>query len=621
MSLTQALTSALAGLQVTQSGLSVVAGNVANVQTPDYVRKTLSQIETGTGNAIGVRAAGINRELNQLIQMQLRTEVSGGGYADVVDQIYQQLQSIYGSPGSSLGLDSLLNKFNNALQTLMASPADVSAQNGAVNAARVLAQQLNAMSDSVQMLRSAAEQGIAADVQTANDALQHIADINQRIGPNTTLDATSAALLDQRDGYIDQLSKLMGIKVVQGDNNQVSVYTSNGLQLVGATAVQVSFDSHGSLSPDAVWSQDPTVRGVGTITLTAPGGSSLDLIASGALNSGEIGGYLQMRDQILPQAQRQLDELAASMAKAASDVTTDGQAVTTVVPQAGFDLNVAGLQAGNTIQFTYTDASSVSHDITLVRVDDPAALPLSNSLTANPNDQVIGINFSGGMASVVTQLTAALGPTGLVFSTPAPNTLRILNDALGTITVNSASTTQTMTSLTSGNAQLPLFTDGASAFTGAITASGSQITGLAGRLAVNGALLSNPGYLVTYQTSPATAAGDPTRPTFLFDQMANAGVVFSPASGIGSANAPFSGTLSAFVSQVISTQGQAAANASNLRQGQDIVVNTLQDKLNKESGVNIDQEMTNLLNLQTAYGANARVLSAVKDMFTMLLSM
>ena len=100
MSLTQALTSALAGLQVTQAGLSVVAGNVANVQTPDYVRKTLNQVETGTGNATSVRTAGINRELDQLVQTQLRTEVSGGAYADAVDQIYQQLQSVYGSPGS-----------------------------------------------------------------------------------------------------------------------------------------------------------------------------------------------------------------------------------------------------------------------------------------------------------------------------------------------------------------------------------------------------------------------------------------------------------------------------------------------------------------------------------------
>ncbi len=68
-------------------------------------------------------------------------------------------------------------------------------------------------------------------------------------------------------------------------------------------------------------------------------------------------------------------------------------------------------------------------------------------------------------------------------------------------------------------------------------------------------------------------------------------------------------------------QGQAADNASNLAQGQDVVVNALQQRLNQDSGVNIDQEMTNLLNLQSAYGANARVFSTVKDMFTTLMNM
>jgi flagellar hook-associated protein 1 FlgK len=45
----------------------------------------------------------------------------------------------------------------------------------------------------------------------------------------------------------------------------------------------------------------------------------------------------------------------------------------------------------------------------------------------------------------------------------------------------------------------------------------------------------------------------------------------------------------------------------------------LQNKLNQSSGVNIDDEMAHLLALQNAYSANARVMSAVKDMFTSLL--
>ena len=620
MSLTQALNTALAGLQTTQTGLSVVAGNVANIQTPDYVRKTLEQIETSSGNVISVRVAAINRQLDQLLQTQLRTETSGGAYADSLSKLYQQLQNIYGAPGSSIGLDALFNNFTTALQGLIATPSSVSARSAAVNAAQILAQQLNSMSAGIQTLRSAAEQGISADVEVANNALQHIADINQQIasaGPN---DAAAAALMDQRDLYIDQLSKLMSIKVLQGDFNQVSVFTSNGIQLVGTSAVQLAFDAKGSLTPSMVWNADPSLRGVGTVTATPPGGVAIDLVASGALQSGEIGAYLQMRDQILPQAQTQLDEFAAQLSQAISNITTSGAAVTAGL-QSGFTVNIGNLQPGNTIQFAYTDASNVQHNITVVNVNNPSVLPLANSVTADPNDQVIGVDFSGGMASIVNQLTTALGATGLQFSNPAGMTLQILNDVANTIAVNSASTTATMTSLTSGNAQLPLFLDGTSVFSGAINSNGPQVNGFAARIVVNNSLITNPANLVIYQTAPPTTAGDPTRPMFLYDQMVNVPRFFSAATGIGSTSSPFSGSLSSFISQIMSFQGQAADNASNLKQGQDVVVNALQQRLNQESGVNIDQEMTTLLNLQSAYGANARVFSVVKEMFATLLNM
>jgi flagellar hook-associated protein 1 len=620
MSLTQALNSAVAGLQVTQSALSVVAGNVANVQTPDYVRKTLDQIETTNGSSISVRTGDINRQLNELLQTQLRTETSGGAYADTLSQLFDQLQTVYGTPGSSLGIDSVFSNFTTALQGLLASPASTSAQNTAINAAQVLTQQLNSMSSNIQLLRSAAEQGISGDVDTANNALQNIAKINQQVASANPNDATAPGLMDQRDFYIDQLTKLMNVKVVQNDNNQVSIFTGNGIQLVGTTAVNLSFDAQGSLTPNEAWNADPTKSGVGTITLTAPGGSSMDLIAAGGVVSGEIGAYLQMRDQVLPQAQTQLDELAARMAQAASDLTTPG-AATAPGPPNGFTVDSAGLQGGNTFQFTYTDASNVQHNVTVVRVDDPSVLPLANSATSNPNDQVIGMDFSGGLASVVTQLNTALGATGLQFANPVGTTLRILGNVGNTVSVNSASTTKTMISLTSGNAQLPLFMDGSNVYSGVISANGSQLTGFSSRIGVNSALVSNPSNLTLFQTVPPTAAGDPTRPSFLYDQIANAALTFSPSTGIGGVSTPFSGSLSSYIGQVMAYQGQAADNAKNLKQGQDVVVNALQSRLNKDSGVNIDDEMTNLLNLQSAYGANARVLSTVKDMFTMLLNM
>ena len=71
--------------------------------------------------------------------------------------------------------------------------------------------------------------------------------------------------------------------------------------------------------------------------------------------------------------------------------------------------------------------------------------------------------------------------------------------------------------------------------------------------------------------------------------------------------------------QVISQQGAAAEAASNLKQGQDVVFNALQQRFNDSASVNIDQEMANLLSLQNAYAANARVLTTVKEMLDELL--
>jgi flagellar hook-associated protein 1 FlgK len=178
-----------------------------------------------------------------------------------------------------------------------------------------------------------------------------------------------------------------------------------------------------------------------------------------------------------------------------------------------------------------------------------------------------------------------------------------------------------MTSLTSGNAQLPFFVDTSAPYSGAITAAGSEETGYAQRIKVNSAVLSNPSSLVIYSNSPPTDLGDNTRSTFLYNQLVSGTRTFSPATGIGSASMPMTGTLTTFIGQMMTDQAQAASNASGLKQGQDVVVNGLQQRMNSVSGVNIDQEMTSLLSLQNTYAANARVFSVVQQMLQTLMQM
>ncbi|MFN3658932.1 MAG: flagellar hook-associated protein FlgK [Pseudolabrys sp.] len=621
MSLTQALSAAISGLKVNQQALSLVAANVANADTPGYVRKTVNQVTTAANNTgLGVRISEIQRELDQYVQRQLRTESAGASYATQRAQFYQRLQDIYGTPGTNNTLETVYNKFTAALQSLATSPDDPAARSAVISAAQVVAQQLNQMSTGIQGLRADAELGISDAVSRANQAMSQIALINQKIAASSSNDTSMALLLDQRDAYIDQLSQLMDINVIRGDGNQITVFTNSGVQLVGTQAARLQFDAQGTMSAASTWSADPTERTVGTIMLVAANGGTVDLIQSNAIRSGEIAAYLQMRDQDLVQAQTQLDAIAAAMASALSDKTTAGTAVTSGL-QDGFTVDIGGLSAGNTISLNYTvSLTGATRTMTFVRVDDPSVLPLSGNATATPGDTVVGIDFSGGMASVLAQINSAIASTGMVASNPIGNDLQILDDGAGNIVnVNSLTVTKTATSLAGGSAELPFFTDGSQVYSGAIGALGAQSVGFAGRITVNSALAGDASRLVVFASG--VAAGDSTRPDFILQKLTTGVQQFSPATGIGTESTPFSGSITTFMRQVLSYQGDAADSAINLKQGQDVVLNALQQRFNDSASVNVDQEMANLLTLQNAYAANARVLSAVNEMLKTLMQM
>ncbi len=92
---------------------------------------------------------------------------------------------------------------------------------------------------------------------------------------------------------------------------------------------------------------------------------------------------------------------------------------------------------------------------------------------------------------------------------------------------------------------MPLFTDGNSLYTGAITGSGSQMTGLAGRITVNASVLTNPSSLSVYNTSPTTAPGDTARSDYLYSQLTTGTFSYSPSTGLGTPATPFPGPLPA----------------------------------------------------------------------------
>ena len=175
------------------------------------------------------------------------------------------------------------------------------------------------------------------------------------------------------------------------------------------------------MTPNTLWNSDPSKSNLGSITINFPHGGSIDLIATNSIRSGAIAAYLELRDKTLVQAQAQIDQLAASMSSALSDKTTaDGDPGQ---PAAAGRLRSRSRRAADRQHHPFDlhgqRRPTRTHNRPIVRVDDPSVLPLPNSATIDPNDEVFGIDFSGGMASVVSQLNArARRAASLQFSNP-----------------------------------------------------------------------------------------------------------------------------------------------------------------------------------------------------------
>src|SRR5690606_23347914 len=142
---------------------------------------------------------------------------------------------------SAATIESGFTQLTSAMQALATSPDSASARVVAVHAAQQLAQQLNATSAGIQALRGNADSGIGDAVRSANHAMAQIAAINAQLLKGSARDGAVAGLLDQRDQYIEELAELIDIKVIANDDRPVTIFTSSGVQLVGAEAARLSF--------------------------------------------------------------------------------------------------------------------------------------------------------------------------------------------------------------------------------------------------------------------------------------------------------------------------------------------------------------------------------------------
>jgi flagellar hook-associated protein 1 len=624
MGLFSALSNAVSGLSVNQAQMDIVSRNVANAGTVGYSRRTLTTRETSaTGITAGaVREVEVNRVLDQLLQKQVRTEVTGAAYSSMRADYLQRVDALFGQPGAETGINQAFADFSGAIQQLASDPASPTMRLEALNKAQGLTTNLNSLANNVQLMRAEVEARLGNDTQAVNGLLDGIDRTTTRLA-SVFDSATRQGLLDERDRYIDDLANYFDIRVSDNGQGNFNIYTTGGAPLfVEGRSLRLEFDERFVLTADSVFDPNQTTSGVGHLIIRDPVGVGFNLTNNGSIRSGSFQALFDLRDRILPETQAQLDEFANALATSLGD-TTVSSAAATVGPQQGFDLDLSNLQSGNVVTLEYTiQPAGTRQKVSFVAVNNPAALPLAAGATADPNDLEFGIDFSGGIPAAITAIGTALGAPFTV-SNPAGNTLRILDDGAGnTRDINTLSARRTNTALTNDGLSMPFFVDGSDniqIYSGSFD-NGPQKRGFASGIRVNPAILSDPSRLVVSQTIPTTtASGDPARPSFLRDQIQSWSTDFAPSLALTGTTAVFRGTASVYLDRIIATQSQASSNASALAQGQQVVVSTLRERVADVSGVQTDKELGDLIEIQNTYSANARIVSAVRDMFEALL--
>ena len=612
MGLSVTLSNALSGMKIGQNALDVLSHNVANSGTPGYHRRSLSVIDAMGTSSVYAREGTLTRAFNQSLQQHYTRAISESGFSSVQSSYLDRVQTLFGKPGTAGSVDAAFNEFQQALTSASASPDNFATRAEAVQKAQLLAGTLNRLTGDIQSLRQEIENKLATSVDDLNNQLSSLERINDRLA-DKGIDANSrATLLDQRDRLVDSISEQLDIRVSYRQDDTVALMTRSGVGLLDARSSLLSFESSGALTASSQFSRDDSLSRVGKLLLTTPAGLTIDLVKQNVLTSGELAGLVNLRDEALVQAQDQLDEIATTLALSMSTEVEQGSPVDFGVTK-GLEIDISGLRNGNEFSFSYLKGG-LTNAVRVIRVDDPDSLPLD--YTDASGARVIGLDLTEDPAIIASRLQDKIGGS-LAFSGSGAGTIRILDDGATGLTDLLTLETRTTTTGTQNGLAISLFTDFNNGdFTNALDGVG-QRRGFAGRISVNSAIVTDNRLLVQYE--PSGSLGDAARINQLAENLD--GMRF--AGGIGSlgqsASFRLSGTISDFINQTVNFQGNAAAAAIADSETQELTLAALGQRLESEYGVDIDEEMSRLMELQNAYAANARVMSIAQELIDSLM--
>lgn len=565
MTLFSSLQIANNALIASQLGIQVAGNNIANANTPGYVRERLvlapapTQRYGGLLLGLGVDVQAVVQQTDRFLESRLRAAGSDVAESEAQEQAYVQLEALIGEL-SDTDLSTSLTSFFNSIHDVLNQPDSVSVRNLVVLQGRSLSDNVNRLDGRVREVRRDLDVQIADTAGQINSLTKAIAKLNAQITAvegGGTSPSDAIGLRDSRSIALSELAKLIDIQAFEQTTGDVTVFSGGDYLVFQGTSRDVG----------VVQTSDrgQAISAIHLVDTDAP------IVSSG----GRLGGLTQARDGVLGGFLDRLDSFAKTLIFEFNKLHAGGQGLS------GLSTATSEFAVGN------TQAALDSAGLPFVAVNGGFQVLVRNEQTGVTTTRDIRVDLNGldgdtSLEDLAAQIDAIDGLSATI-------------NSRGQLSLQADSSTLTF------------------AFT-------NDTSGVLAALGVNtffrGKGASDMGVQEAIAVSPARFAasrGGIDSDTANGEALAN----LLTASLRSQGGASLATMYDRFVGEV--TQG--AEITRSVASGHRTFYSTLEGQLLAISGVNIDEEAIRLVAFQRAFQASARVVATISDLLETLINL
>lgn len=357
MSIGNALSNALSGLNVVSRAADVVSANVSNAMTEGYSRRDIELTSQTLGQfGSGVSVVGVTRQTDPVVTGERRFADGEVALAETQIAFLDGFARTIGQPDEPSSLSGHIVSLETSLIEAASRPESETRLQSVLYAAQSLADKINTSADSLMDARMAADKDIGSSVEFLQASLQQVVDLNVAIRQSVSSGYDVNSLLDQRQKVVDQISQIVPVKEIPRENNMIALYTEGGAILVDSKAASIEFTPVATITPDM------TLANGALSGLTINGQPVSTGSDRGPIAGGSLAGLFNVRDVLAPEAQVKLDAVARDLVERFQTVSVDPTLPT----------GAAGLFTDNGAAFDAQNEESLSRRLSVNALIDPA---------------------------------------------------------------------------------------------------------------------------------------------------------------------------------------------------------------------------------------------------------